>query len=54
MKNSNRITAIRPSVQSYRHFTAILAYGMVGTGIFSTQIIITKNLSVGLLVWMRV
>jgi hypothetical protein len=31
MKNPKRITALRPSVQSYRHFTGILAYGMVFT-----------------------
>jgi hypothetical protein len=29
MKNPKRITALRPSVQSYGHFTGVLAYGMV-------------------------
>jgi hypothetical protein len=31
IKNPKRITALRPSVQSYRHFTGILAYSMVFT-----------------------
>jgi hypothetical protein len=31
MKNRNRITAFMPSVQGYRHFTGVLAYGMIFT-----------------------
>jgi hypothetical protein len=31
MKNPKRITALRPSVQSDRHFTEVLAYGIVFT-----------------------
>ncbi len=30
-KNPKRIRALRPFVQSYRHFTGILAYSMVFT-----------------------